>query len=292
MLNKATKKNTTKLLALAGLFTASFALSNTASATIVEFQTSQGNFQVNLYDTKTPKTVDNFLDYLKSEHYTNSVVHRVQTDFIMQGGGYEFSGTMPLTQLRANAPVINEAFYSNVKGTIAMAKIGGSINSATNQWFFNLKDNNDITDPYNLDRQNGGFTVFGQVIGDGMAVVEKIGGLPLCYANSNGGIPMAITEEQTCSDMEGGVPGLENFVVINYVGIVDHTKVTDADLIIPTTKFPDTDGDGVKDIDDAFPNDPNKSVPDPVEADSGGSMTWFALMMMALVTTRKRLFSK
>lgn len=174
----------------------------------------------------------------------------------------------------------NEAIYSNVKGTIAMAKKGADINSATNQWFFNLADNSN-----NLDRQNGGFTVFGQVI-EGMDIVEKIGQLKLCNSGGLEGIPMVMAESQQCTDMSA--PDMENFVVIEYVGIFDNTEITDGDLNSLLSKFPDSDGDGVKDIDDAFPSDPDKHLPDAEE--SGGSITWFALAMLTLLTTKKRFF--
>jgi len=280
MFNKITKKKTSKLFALIGIATASLGFISAANATIVEFQTSQGSFQVNLFDTTTPETVKNFLTYVDSEHYTNSVVHRVVADFIVQGGGYEFSGEWPLTPLVANTSVKNEPVYSNVKGTIAMAKQGGNVNSATNQWFFNLENNSD-----NLDRQNGGFTAFGQVIGDGMLIVEKISNLTLCNSGGLEGIPMAIDNGQTCADMTA--PGMDNFVVIEKITIVDSSTVTDADLNPLITKFPDSDGDGVKDIDDAFPSDPNKSVPD-AEKDSGGSITWLSLAMLTLISIRRR----
>ncbi len=280
MLIKKTKKNAQKLCALTSLITASFCLSNVANATIVEFRTSQGNFQVNLFDQTTPKTVSNFLTYVDSAHYTNSVVHRVVTDFVVQGGGYTFEGAWPLTALNANAAVKNEAIYSNRRGTIAMAKNGGDINSATNQWFFNLNDNSD-----NLDRQNGGFTVFGQVIGDGMQVVDKIAALKLCNSVNLQGIPMIINESQTCADISA--PGPENFVVIENIIIIDSSEVTDSNLTPLLTKFPDSDGDGVKDIDDAFPSDPNKYLPD-IEEDSGGSITWLSLIILGLASARKR----
>jgi peptidyl-prolyl cis-trans isomerase A (cyclophilin A) len=280
MFTQITKKNTRKLLSLIGIATASLSFANTASATIVEFQTSQGNFQVNLFDQTTPKTVVNFLNYVDSEHYTNSVVHRVSPDFVVQAGGFEFEGAWPLTALLPNAPVINEPVYSNVKGTIAMAKNSSSINSATNQWFFNLADNST-----NLDRQNGGFTAFGQVIGDGMLVIEKIAQLKLCVSGALEGIPMVIDEGLACKDMT--VPGIENFVVIEKIIIIDSSEVTDSDLNPLLTKFPDSDGDGVKDIDDAFPSDPTKSQPDAKESD-GGSITWLSLIILALVSTRKR----
>jgi len=281
MFKLITKRSLKKLSAISSILALNFAIANTANATIVEFQTSQGNFQVNLFDKTTPNTVNNFLNYVDSLHYSNSVIHRVAPAFVVQGGGFEFNGTMPLTRREANAPVVNEAIYSNVEGTIAMAKNASSINSATDQWFFNLGDNSE-----NLDRQNGGFTAFGQVIGDGMAVVNKIALLQLCNADASGGIPMVLDEGQECSDL--AVPGMENFVVIEQVIIIDSSEVTDSNLNPLLTKFPDSDGDGVKDIDDAFPSDPNKSVPDTAIEDSGGSITWFALMMLGLTAARKR----
>ncbi|ALO33727.1 peptidylprolyl isomerase [Colwellia sp. MT41] len=260
MFTPITKKtittNTRKVLALLSIATASLGFANTANATIVEIKTSLSteSIKVNLFDTTTPETVKNFLTYLNDGHYNNSVVHRVVTDFIVQGGGYQFTGTWPLTPLSSNVAVINEPVYSNVKGTIAMAKKGNSVHSATNQWFFNLADNSD-----NLDRQNGGFTVFGQVI-EGLDIVEKIALLKLCTYDNLEGIPMVMADNQTCNDM--GAPGMDNFVVIEYVTIIDNSEVTDSDLI------------------------PVKNTL--INADSGGSITWLSLVMLALVSTRKR----
>lgn len=282
MTKQLTKQNTKKLFALISITAASLSFTHTASATIVEIKTSLSteSIKVNLFDTTTPETVKNFLNYIDDGHYTNSVFHRAVPDFIVQAGGFSFNGEWPLTALGSNASVINEPVYSNVQGTIAMAKLGSDANSASDQWFFNLNDNSS-----NLDRQNGGFTVFGQVI-TGMDIVEKIALLKLCTYDNLEGIPMVMADNQTCNDM--GVPGMENFVVIEYVGIIDDSEVTDSDLNPLLSKFPDSDGDGVKDIDDAFPSDPTKSLPD-VEEDSGGSITWFAIVMLALVSMRKRL---
>lgn len=286
MFNLLPNKTSKKINSTLAAFACMLPLTQAAHATIVEFQTSQGNFQVNLFDQSTPKTVENFLTYVDSAHYTNSVVHRVAPGFVVQGGGYAFEGAWPLTALTSNAPVINEAIYSNVRGTIAMAKKGGDMNSATNQWFFNLSDNSS-----NLDRQNGGFTAFGQVIGDGMTIVDKISNLKLCNAGGLEGIPMVMDDAQKCADLNA--PGIENFVVIEQVIVIDSSEVTDADLTPLLTKFPDSDGDGVKDVDDAFPSDPNKYLPDAeTPDDSGGSITWFTLGVLALASMRKRLFSK
>lgn len=287
MFKQITKNTVKKIGFTASALTLSLGLASTANATIVEIKTSLSaeTIQVNLFDKTTPKTVENFLDYVLPGYYDDSVIHRAVPDFIVQGGGYEFTGVWPLASLTPKASVINEPVYSNVKGTIAMAKKGTDIHSATNQWFFNLKDNSD-----NLDRQNGGFTVFGQVI-KGMDIIEQIAQLKLCNAGGLEGIPMVMAENQNCADMN--VPGVENFAVIEHISVIDPSEVTDADLTPLKSKYPDSDGDGVIDIADAFPSDPNKYLPDPiVKEDSGGSITWFALAMLALTSTRRRLFTK
>ncbi|MGK7899109.1 MAG: peptidylprolyl isomerase [Xenococcus sp. (in: cyanobacteria)] len=135
-----------------------------------------------------PSTVQNFLNYVNSERYVNSIIHRSVPGFVVQGGGFTVDGLADNQDNRANAvrdiptdpPVVNEFSEqrSNLRGTIAMAKLGGDPNSATNQWFFNLADNS-----ANLDSQNGGFTVFGEVLGqsdldnlDGIASVDIFDG--------------------------------------------------------------------------------------------------------------------
>jgi cyclophilin family peptidyl-prolyl cis-trans isomerase len=143
-----------------------------ASATTVQFQTPLGDFEVNLFDKTTPKTVENFLAYVNANAYTNTIIHRSVSGFVVQGGGFKYTGELPLVGITQNAKVTNEPVYSNVRGTIAMAKLGSDANSATNQWFFNLANNS-----ANLDKQNGGFTVFGQVTGNGMAIVDAIAAL-------------------------------------------------------------------------------------------------------------------
>jgi cyclophilin family peptidyl-prolyl cis-trans isomerase len=156
-------------------------LSPTAFATTVRMQTSMGVIDIQLMDAVAPATVANFLAYVNSGAYVNSFIHRSVPGFIIQGGGYSWNNvTNGVATVPANAPVVNEfsASRSNLRGTIAMAKLGGDANSATNQWFFNLADNS-----ANLDGQNGGFTVFGQVTGNGMQVVDAIAGLPIVNAN-------------------------------------------------------------------------------------------------------------
>jgi cyclophilin family peptidyl-prolyl cis-trans isomerase len=153
------------------------------SASTVRMQTVLGNIDIELFDAVAPLTVTNFMNYVNSGAYNNSFIHRSVPGFVVQGGGYTWdnTGVNPIAQ---NAPVMNEfsSTRSNVRGTIAMAKLGSGPDTATNQWFFNLADNS-----ANLDFQNGGFTVFGQVIGNGMQVVDAIAALSVW--NATGGNP-------------------------------------------------------------------------------------------------------
>ncbi|MGB1297733.1 MAG: peptidylprolyl isomerase [Psychrobium sp.] len=228
------------------------AIATPSYATIVEIQTSQGNIEVNLFDKTTPKTVENFLSYVNDDSYNTTVIHRSVRNFIVQGGGFTFDGAK-LVEEDAKNPVVNESIYSNVKGTIAMAKKGNDANSATNQWFFNMADNSE-----NLDFQNGGFTVFGQVI-SGFDVLEKIQALNHC-----GSTPFVNYTAAQCADT-GSVPGFENFISITNVDIKDASPDTSANL------------------------NPVKARTTPPKSDSsGGALGIMALIGGALVALRRR----
>jgi cyclophilin family peptidyl-prolyl cis-trans isomerase len=153
-------------------------------------ETTLGKIDIQLYDEEAPKTVANFLLYAGLGMYssngvipTSGFIHRSIPDFIVQGGGYTYDfvfGQYVYNHIQENLPIPNEFSLSrsNVRGTIAMAKIDGYPDSATSEWFFNLVDNP------SLDQQNGGFTVFGHVLnkgpGTGMAVVDAIAELEVC----------------------------------------------------------------------------------------------------------------
>ena len=139
----------------------------------VRFVTTKGSFDVALYASSTPQTVSNFLNYVNRGDYSNSIVHRVATNFVVQGGGFKTASTN-FTAIPTDPSPTNEPGVQQIRGTIAMAKVGGNPNSATDQWFVNLKDNS-----AQLDDQNQGFTAFGRVCGNGMAVVDAIAALPL-----------------------------------------------------------------------------------------------------------------
>jgi cyclophilin family peptidyl-prolyl cis-trans isomerase len=141
-----------------------------ATNTIVRYDTNFGMIDVELFDTAAPQTVDNFLNYAATGRYQDVILHRLAPGFVLQGGAFTSTfGIMP-----TDPPVVNEPNHTNIRGTVAMAKQAGDPDSATNQWFFNLNNNN----ASNLDNQNGGFTVFGRVIGDGMSVIDSVTGLP------------------------------------------------------------------------------------------------------------------
>jgi len=245
-----------KSIALASAFSFATLFSFASHATIVEFETSQGKFKVNLHDQTTPKTVENFLKYINDGDYDNTVVHRLVSGFIVQAGGFKFDGELPLKKIAVDSSVDNEPVYSNVRGTIAMAKVGGDPNSATNQWFVNYKDNS-----ANLDVQNGGFTVFGEII-EGMDVLDSLALLTNCKE-----IPMPDFTSEQCAD-SSFVPGTENFVTILSVTTADSTIVTDASLA------------SVK-----------NTLINKVETSSdsgGGSFSYFALCALAVLGFRRK----
>ena len=133
---------------------------------------------VALFDTATPKTVGNFITYVFYGAYNGSYVHRSVSDFVVQGGGYgPASATATPNQwasVPALPPVFNEPGLSNSRGTLSMVKLPGTRDSATSEWFFNVGSSN----PSILDRQNGGFTAFGAVVGSyGLSVVDAIANL-------------------------------------------------------------------------------------------------------------------
>lgn len=129
-----------------------------------------------------PATVNNFLNYVNDGAYDNSIFHRSVPGFIVQGGGFRVDSESgfdtnldAVSEIPADPAVVNEFSEerSNTRGTIAMAKLGDNPDSATNQWFFNLGNNSE-----NLDNQNGGFTVFGEVLTDeDLAPLNAISGL-------------------------------------------------------------------------------------------------------------------
>jgi cyclophilin family peptidyl-prolyl cis-trans isomerase len=141
----------------------------------VKFVTNAGEFVVEVYPDKAPKTVDNFLQYVRDKHYDGTIFHRVIGNFMIQGGGYD----QRYMEKRTRAPVEHEGREAlakggprNTVGTLAMARTNAP-HSATSQFFINVVDNA-FLDP---SPQQWGYTVFGKVI-SGMDTVQKIRSTP------------------------------------------------------------------------------------------------------------------
>ena len=149
---------------------------------VVRLTTSAGPIDLEMFDAAAPQSVANFLNYVNTDQYNGTIIHRAVTDFVVQGGGYRTDGSDITGPGTPTVPNEFSPTRSNVRGTVAYAKLGPppgqpptpeTINSATSEWFINLGDN-----ASNLDNQNGGFTVFGRVLGNGMTVADAIDALP------------------------------------------------------------------------------------------------------------------
>ncbi|MBK5206949.1 MAG: peptidylprolyl isomerase [Polaromonas sp.] len=170
-----TRRTATALVAAASLACLLAGPALAQAAPKVKFVTSEGNFVVELYPDKAPKTVENFLQYVKDKHYDGTIFHRVINNFMVQGGGFDAS----YAQKPTRAPVVHEGREAlakggdkNVPGTLAMARTNDP-NSASSQFFINVKDN----DFLNPTPDAFGYTVFGKVV-SGMEVVNKIKSVP------------------------------------------------------------------------------------------------------------------
>ena len=154
--------------AVAALLCASVA----AHAQKVKFATSMGDIVVELDAAKAPKTVANFVTYVKAGHYDGTVFHRVIPTFMIQGGG--MTADLKQKPTRAPIPLESKNGLNNVRGSVAMARTNDP-NSATAQFFISVKDNA-FLDAANSPDGNG-YAVFGKVV-SGMDVVDKIRAVP------------------------------------------------------------------------------------------------------------------
>jgi peptidyl-prolyl cis-trans isomerase B (cyclophilin B) len=151
---------------------------------VVVIDTSMGAIKVELYQDKAPVTVKNFLQYVDEKHYDNTVFHRVISNFMIQGGGFEPG----LKEKKTHDAIKNESSngISNERGTIAMARTNQP-DSATAQFFINVKDN-DFLDKAKA-RDKVGYCVFGKVI-EGMDVVDKIKEVKTQSVKGNEDVPI------------------------------------------------------------------------------------------------------
>lgn len=150
---------TTTNIDLAGIFTDAN-LENSE----IRFRTSAGNINVELFDDEAPITVANFYEYINAGRYNDTIFHRLDDNFIIQGGGFSFNDTAnTFPAITTDPAIVNEPDFTNrpnVANTIAMAKTSDP-NSATGQFFFNLADN---SSSLNNVGNSGGFTVFGEIV--------------------------------------------------------------------------------------------------------------------------------
>jgi len=150
----------------------------------VRLATSQGDIVVELDAEKAPKTVANFLAYVKAGHYDGVIFHRVIPTFMVQTGGYR----PDLSEKPTRAPIALESRsgLSNLRGSIAMARTGIP-DSATSQFFINVADNPFLDQPN--ARDGNGYAVFGKVV-EGMDVVDKIKDLPTRPSGMHENLPV------------------------------------------------------------------------------------------------------
>lgn len=150
----------------------------------VIMETTMGNVEISLFQKEAPITVENFLNYVKDGFYDGTIFHRVIPDFMIQGGGF----TSDMIKKETKPPIKNEANnkIKNEKGTIAMARTA-IIDSATSQFFINLKDNQ-FLDYKDETNEGYGYCVFGKVV-KGMDVVENIGNVTRTTKGQHADVP-------------------------------------------------------------------------------------------------------
>lgn len=168
---------------LAGLSLAGVArITNAAAAPRVTVKTSMGVIVIELYPEKAPKTVENFLRYVKSGHYNGTIFHRVISNFMIQGGGFDAD----MRQKPTGSPIVNEANngLKNEAYTVAMARLPDP-DSANAQFFINVNDNDFLNYP---GRDGWGYCVFGKVI-HGVEVVDNIKLVPTTNAGMYQNVP-------------------------------------------------------------------------------------------------------
>ncbi len=157
----------------------------------VRYDTTEGSINIGLFDDTAPRTVSNYFAYSDAGAWNGTFFHRAIAGFVIQGGG--FTPAEPGTATRIpTLPALENEFSPirpNSRGTISMAKLGGNPDSATNQWFLSLGNNTT-----NLDNQNGGFTAFGKILGNGLTTANAIAALDTGTISVNGsnlvGVPL------------------------------------------------------------------------------------------------------
>jgi len=172
-----------RYLLAATLAVAAFTVAAQAPAPRVALETSEGRIVVELAPQAAPKTVENFLAYVKNGHYDGTVFHRVIPGFMVQGGG--FTGDMKEKPTRGMIPLESRNGLKNARGTLAMARRGDP-DSASAQFFINVVDNANLDYP---KPDGNGYAVFGKVV-EGMDVVDKIRAAPTDSRGPHQNVPV------------------------------------------------------------------------------------------------------
>jgi len=190
-MTKLAKSMVSCILAICLISSAAFAdhhsetNTTTNKTTMVTLKTSMGDIQIELNAEKAPRTVENFLQYVKEGHYDGVIFHRVISNFMIQAGGFDAD----MQQKETRGPIPNEANngLTNEKYTLAMARTGEP-HSASAQFFINAKNNDFLN--FSSETQSGwGYAVFGKVVA-GMDVVDKIESVRTGQVGPYGDVPM------------------------------------------------------------------------------------------------------
>ena len=216
-------------------------LSFKSHATTVKMTTNFGDIDVILFDKSTPETEENFLKYIEDNenqnNYKNVIFHRNIEGFIIQAGLIKVredeQGLAQPERLSTLSPApANEPFFSNGRGTIALAKTANNFNSGTSQFFFNINNNDGSTESANLDEQNGGFTVFGQVIASSLPILDDLNSTPTYIVDDFIDLPLRDIEDTTAPLI------VNNFLKIETITVIDSNPDTeDAVEKTPNTKI-------------------------------------------------------
>lgn len=202
-----------------------FLLLNPLAAAAEEFvclETNLGDICMRMLPEAAPNTVNNFLGYVGRGDYDDTLVHRVSRSgglFVIQGGGYSSVPESFSAAIHAEPPIALENQLSNLRGTVAMARLSGQPNSATNEWFINFEDNTFLDSTF-----DGGYAVFAEVV-TGMDIVDLIGAYPIRNFSVALGdlafqsMPVDMLPEETLAEFE-------DFVFVNRAYATDRLPNT------------------------------------------------------------------
>lgn len=209
---------------------------------------SLGGIDVTLTPSLTPVTVANFMSYVTSGAYDCTIIHRSLNaansgstpPYLIQGGGYVLNGLLPMLAPQ-NSPITNEFSASNVAGSLAMSQYAGELDSATNQWYFNVTDNSSYFDA-------GEYTVFGNVANDvSMSLVNQINQLPTWIEDFNGDSnfsDLPLWTNYSCPNTPCPLIRPDNYIFVTSIATISAPAVTAAGVADAAT-FQDNNKIGI-----------------------------------------------